>query len=104
MQIVIRKVLFDDIPFVAEAHNEILDAERGVVLHDMPEYRFTTDLDHGFWPQYGLLTDPRSEAPSKNHGLHIIKWPSWLAENICMSRDGSSASWVKAPLAERGAK
>ena len=48
MQEVVRKVLLDHVSLVATADNELIDPVLAVVLHDVPNDRTTTNLDHRF--------------------------------------------------------
>ena len=67
-----REILLDHVPFVSEADDEVVVAVMGVGLHDVPEDRTLTDLDHRFWLQVGLFADPCSETTCQNDDLHEI--------------------------------
>ena len=49
MQEIISKILFYYILFVAQADHKIIESILGIVLHDMPENRLFSDLDHWLW-------------------------------------------------------
>src|SRR5260370_6489990 len=63
MQEVIRKVLLDEMAHVATANDEVIDPMEGIQLHDVPENRFPTDLDHWFWFDLGFFTQSGAETP-----------------------------------------
>ena len=49
MQEIIGKILFYYILFVAQTDHKIIESILGIVLHDMPENRLFSDLDHWLW-------------------------------------------------------
>ena len=57
---VVKEVVPDHVALVAETENEIHDPEVGVELHDVPEDRLSTDLDHRLRSDLGLLREARS--------------------------------------------
>jgi hypothetical protein len=70
MKEVIREVFPDEIALVAEAEHEVVDPVGGVALHDVPENRFPTDLDHRFRPEMGLLAESRANPAREYDCLH----------------------------------
>ena len=71
VQKIIGEKLLDDILLIARQDDKLPEAIGGVVLHDMPENRHLTDLDHGLRLQMRLLRNPGTEAARKNCNLHI---------------------------------
>lgn len=77
MQEVIRKILLNHITPIAATNNEIIYTKMRVDLKDMPEYRHTTDLDHGFWAEGGFLGYSRTNATGEHdelQHLHFLKF------------------------------
>ncbi len=72
MQKVVSKVLFDYVTFVTAADYEIIHAKGGIKLHDMPENRPTTNLNHRFGPKVRLFGNARSEATGEDNCFHTI--------------------------------
>ena len=70
VEIVVRKVFLDDMALVAAADDEVMEAEAGVVFHDVPQNRLIPNLDHGLWLEVTLLADPCAQAAGQNHNLH----------------------------------
>jgi hypothetical protein len=58
VQPVVREELLDHVALVAERENELVDAALGVDLHDVPEDRAPSDLDHRLRARLGLLHEP----------------------------------------------
>jgi hypothetical protein len=46
MQNVVRKIFLDDVAFVAEANDEVVQPVMGVMPHNMPKDGVRADLDH----------------------------------------------------------
>ena len=65
VQEVIREPLFDHVLLVPRAHDELVKAIAGVLLHNVPENGHTADLHHGLGPVLGFLTDACTESPGK---------------------------------------
>jgi hypothetical protein len=72
MKEVILKVLLDDVAFVTETDDELIDPVVGIDLHDMPDDRHAADLDHRFWLGVCFLGESRSEAPRKKNCFHHV--------------------------------
>src|SRR5207237_8093713 len=67
---VVKEVVPDHVALLAETENEIHDPEVGVELHDVPEDRLSTDLDHRLRSDLGLLREARSKSAAADHRLH----------------------------------
>ena len=70
MQKIIREIFLHHVALVAQAHDELRDAERRIRLHDVPENRTGTDLHHGFRPSVRLLGDTCATATGQDHAFH----------------------------------
>jgi hypothetical protein len=70
MEKVIRKPFFYHITFIAKADDEFVDAVRRVNLHDMPQDRLATDLDHWLWTVFGLFGEPSTKTTRKDDSFH----------------------------------
>ena len=70
MQEVVGEVFLDHVALVAATDHEVIHAMGGIQLHDVPENRFATDLDHGLGFEMCLFRDSGAEATSKNNGNH----------------------------------
>ena len=57
VQKVVRKILFDDVAFVAAADDKVVDAVRRVGFHDVPQNGLATNLNHRFRTGCGLFAD-----------------------------------------------
>jgi hypothetical protein len=68
---VVKKVLLDQMAFVAEAEYEFLKAVMGIDLHDVPENRLATDFHQRFWPELRLFPQPGSHPPAQNDNFHF---------------------------------
>ena len=51
VQVVVGKILLDHIALVAETDHKFMKPIIRIDLHDVPENRLATDLDHGLRPQ-----------------------------------------------------
>ena len=52
---VVGEILLDHITAVPTADDEVIYAVSRVDLHDVPQHRLTTDLDHWLWYGMGFL-------------------------------------------------
>jgi hypothetical protein len=96
--VVIDEIAFDDLALVAEGDQKLLEAERGVVLHDVPEDRPAADFDHRLWPNFGFLGKASAESAGENDGLHGSPHPGPL-----ISQDmNAAASWESEARHARG--
>ena len=69
------EVLLDDVALVAAADHEVIDAVRGIDLHDVPENGLPADLDHRLGAYRAFFADPGAEAAGKNDRLHGERSP-----------------------------
>jgi hypothetical protein len=72
VEVVVREVLLDGIPLVAEADDEIVEPIMGVDLHDVPQDWLFSNLDHRLRLQVRFLADSRPESARKNDDFHRI--------------------------------
>src|SRR5713226_1785609 len=68
--VVVEKKALDVLAFVSERDHEFLETVPGVVLHDVPDDRVTTDLDHRLGPDLRLFGKTRSEPAGEDYDLH----------------------------------
>jgi hypothetical protein len=71
VQEIIGKALLDDVTLVAGANNEIVDPERRISLHDVPNDRLASDLDHWLGLSIRFFAYTSSQTTSQYHTLHI---------------------------------
>ena len=69
MQVIIRKEFFDDVSFVPKANDKFVEAELRINLHDVPNDRAPTDLDHRLGPNFRLLGKAASQTAREDHHL-----------------------------------
>jgi hypothetical protein len=72
VEIVVRKIFFDDVTLVAQRHDEIVNAVHAVHLHDVPQEWFAADFDHGLRPDSCVLADPRPKTAREDDRLHTF--------------------------------
>ena len=70
--------------YVPRADHEVVEAEVGVALHDVPQDGVPPDFDHGLGAQVTLLADARAEAPRQNNDLHIIQSSTCAVRSIAV--------------------
>ena len=63
VQEVVLEVLLDHVLPVPHADHEVVEAEVGVALHDVPQDGVPTDSDHGLGTQVTLLAGARADPP-----------------------------------------
>jgi len=63
VQEVVGEVFLDHVALVAATDDEVINAVGGVGLHDVPEDRFSANLDHRLGLEVGLLGDARPQTP-----------------------------------------
>ncbi len=73
VQEVVGKVFLDQIALVAAADDELIHTMGGIELHDVPEDRLATDLDHGLGLEVGFLGDAGTEATGEDDGFHSLR-------------------------------
>src|SRR6185369_4800628 len=69
--LVAEEELLDHVGLVAEAEDEVLVPEVGVVLHQVPEDRPVADLDHRLGDLAGVLTQARAQPAAEQDHLHV---------------------------------
>src|SRR5262249_4587715 len=69
---VVGEILLDDVTFVAEAHDEIVEAVRRVSLHDVPENRLSADLHHGLGAHGRFFRKAGPESAGEDDYLHSV--------------------------------
>src|SRR5262249_12166160 len=102
---VIEKVLLDRFGLVSERNDEFLETIGRINGHDVPKYRSSADLDHRFWPNGRLFSQPCPLSAGKNHRFHQVV-PSWLVRSgaDCIERPHGlaarySAEHIQGPAA-----
>ena len=68
--IVVVKILLDDLALVTKGQDEILEAKARVDGHDVPEHGPTADLDHGFGLDRGFFAQARTLAAAHDDDFH----------------------------------
>src|ERR1700730_2533472 len=86
---VVEEEPLDELALVAQGAHELREAVVGVVFHDVPEDRLSTDLYHWLGTQRRLLREPRPEPTRQHDDLHR-RCSSWTAAIVGESRPGSS--------------
>lgn len=77
MQKIVGEVFLYDIALVPAANHKIVNAVMRISLHDMPQDRLTSDLDHGFGANRSFLTNSRSQASGKDNCFHFLLQGKW---------------------------
>jgi len=74
--IVVQKVVFYNTPLIPEGDNELFEIMISVMLHDVPENRFSPNLNHRFGSDIGLFRQSSSQASSQYHNFHakFLRW------------------------------
>ena len=98
MEEVVGEVFLDDVALIATAHDEIVDAVVGVELHDVPQNRPPADLNHGFGPDRGFLTEARAQATGQQYGFHgfnSLSVTTWqiLGQGVRAISSHSQSAW-----------
>lgn len=70
VQDVVREELFDHVALVSKADHEVADAKVGVHLHDVPQDRHATDLDHGLGAEMRLFANASAHSTGENDCFH----------------------------------
>ena len=71
VQIIIGEPLLDHVLFITCTDNEVVISVMRIFLHDMPENRFFSDLDHRFRFQMAFFTDTCSVSACQKYYFHI---------------------------------
>ena len=70
VQEVVGEEVLDRIALVAQADDEVLNTVGRVLLHDVPENRLATDLDHRLGLEVRFLADAGAQAAGQDHCFH----------------------------------
>ena len=70
VQKIVREILLDHVALVAAADHEVVDAVRGVELHDVPEDRPAADLHHRLGLEVGFLGESRAKSAGEDDSFH----------------------------------
>lgn len=68
--VVVVEILFDVFALVAQGQDEVLEAEAGIDVHDVPEHGPPADLDHGLGFDDGLFPQPGALAAAHDDDFH----------------------------------
>src|SRR5271156_302045 len=68
---VVDEVILDYIGAIAEAKNEVLVAEVGIVLHHVPQDRPVAYMHHGLGDAFAGFPDPHAEASAEQYYFHF---------------------------------
>jgi hypothetical protein len=70
VQNVVRKIFLDDVTFIAEANDEVVQPVMGVIPHNVPKDGVGADLDHWLWSYLSFFGQTRAHSPGKYHHFH----------------------------------
>jgi hypothetical protein len=70
MEMIICKILFDYMRFIATTDDKLINPVGGIDLHNMPKDRLSSDLYHRLGFNAAFLADTRSKSSSQNYCLH----------------------------------
>ena len=82
--VVVVEILFDVFALVAQGQDEVLEAETGIDVHDVPEYGPPADLDHGLGFDDGLFPQPGALAAAHDDNFHTA--------SACPPRSGTAVA------------
>jgi hypothetical protein len=113
MQVVAREEVLDDVAAVAQTEHEVIETRRRVALHDVPEDRPASDLDHRLRSDGRLLAETGAMAACEDDDLHDV--PSTCTRGMMAvlaevgrarrpARQTSSRGGSAAPVASRPAR
>src|SRR5262249_12489672 len=68
--VIVHEVALDNLALVAKCDQEFFEAEVAVMLHDVPQDRSATDLDHRLGPGLGFFGEPRTQAAGQKYSFH----------------------------------
>src|ERR1035438_621106 len=71
-RLVVEEVLLDVVAAITQAKHELVVAEVGVALHNMPQHGLAADLNHGLGAVLGLLAHACSLAAAQNDNFHQL--------------------------------
>src|SRR5579871_1286361 len=69
-RLVVQEVVLNHIAAIAKAKNELLETGMGVDLHDVPENRTPSYLNHRLWPELGLFPQAGAKPAAEDNNLH----------------------------------
>jgi len=69
---IVVEVLFDHFALVARENYELSVLVVSVKLHDVPENRFSSDVNHGLWAEFRFFTHSGSETACKDYNFHMV--------------------------------
>ena len=82
---VVEKITFDDVAFVAQGDGKFLVPESGIEIHDVPQHGMATDFDHRLRLQPGLFLQPRAQATGKYRHLHEMSFAANAIDRLARS-------------------
>ena len=77
--VVVEEEVLDRLGAMAQADDEVLVPEVGVVLHDVPQDRPVPDRDHRLRDAAGAVAHPQAEPAAEEHHLHAITSSAGIA-------------------------
>jgi hypothetical protein len=77
VQKIVGKIFLDHEAFVSAADDKIIQSISGIYFHDVPQNRFTANLDHGLWPAVGFFGEPSPHTTRKDNYFH--KWATFVS-------------------------
>src|SRR6266542_3840422 len=66
---IVCEIFLDEIALIASANNEFVEPEMGIDLHDVPDDRVVSDLDHRLWLGVGLFRKAATPTAGQNDDL-----------------------------------
>ena len=70
MEVIVGKVFFDHIAFIAQANDEFMESIGRIDFHDMPEDGAAANFNHWFRSQIGFFADAGTESTRQNDNFH----------------------------------
>ena len=64
--VIVETLVPDDVALVPQRKHEVVEAISLIALHDVPENRALTDLDHRFRLELRFLAQPGAESAAEN--------------------------------------
>ena len=72
VEVVVCKILLDEMALVAAADDEVMEAKAGVIFHNVPQDGLFANSDHGLGFQMALLADAGAQAAGQDRNLHLL--------------------------------
>ena len=66
----VEEIALDEVAHVTQCDVEVIEVMLGIVLHDVPQDRPATDLDHRLGASRGFFLKPRAHATCENDNPH----------------------------------